>query len=470
MVRSANFCDRCGAAIPDQTITCPVCGEIQANVHALAPLIPPKKRNNRPAPSALLMQRYQIIEQIGQGGFGVVYTAWDRKQRRTVAIKQITLADLSTREIIDATDSYNRETTILPPLEHRNLPHLYDHFTDPEHWYIVMEYIKGQTLEELLAKEQDGRLPIERVLKIGKKLCLALAYLHAQEQPIIFRDVKPGNIMVTKWGHIYLIDFGIARRYRPEKTRDTGALGSPGYAAPEQYGSAQSTIKTDLYGLGATLQTMLTGKEPSESADIHEEAEVPDALKMLITEMLERDPNLRPRNMIAVRDTLTNIQRQVKKEKKQIVSPFAWLGALWTILCIGIANASFPSNINFSIFFIMVSICCIYSCIYYLYKERLTLSQRLSRKEIFMLINKGLQRTIRGFLSYFYLELVCCPFFGMFLHTSYNVLLLFIWAGGCLFVLDVLPRLVEWIQIVKNKASKKQKVQASVQQQQTLRP
>ncbi|HEY4388724.1 MAG TPA: serine/threonine-protein kinase [Ktedonobacteraceae bacterium] len=466
MVRSASFCDRCGAAIPDQTITCPVCGEIQAKVHALAPLIPAKKKNSRPAPSALLMQRYRIIGQIGQGGFGVVYKAQDRKLGRIVAIKQITLADLSTREIIDATDSYNRETTILPRLHHYNLPLLYDHFTDPEHWYIVMEYIEGQTLEELLANTKGGRLPIKKVLTIGRALCDTLAYLHRQQQPIIFRDVKPGNIMVTKGGRVYLIDFGIARRYRPEKTRDTGALGSPGYAAPEQYGSAQSTIQTDLYGLGATLQTMLTGKEPSEGADIHEEAGVPDALKMLIQQMLERDPRQRPLNALIVDETLANIQKQqLTEKKKQVVSPFAWVGALWVLLYIVIENFFFPSSFHFALCFLLTVGCFIGYCIYYLDKEGPTPPQRLSRKEAFMIINKGLQHAMRRcgiFLNIVVIHSIQSNIIG-------GALLFLIWLGGYLFIAG-LQKIPTWIQKMKNKISKKQESQVSVQQQQTQQP
>src|SRR5579859_5273727 len=112
---------------------------------------------------------------------------------RQVAIKQINLASLSSRQIIDATDSYNREVTLLSRLSHPNLPRIYDHFTDPEHWYLVMDFIEGETLEEYL--NRVGHLSVKETLNIGIQLANVLGYLHSQEPPVIFRDVKPGNIM-----------------------------------------------------------------------------------------------------------------------------------------------------------------------------------------------------------------------------------------------------------------------------------
>ncbi|HLZ56322.1 MAG TPA: serine/threonine-protein kinase, partial [Ktedonosporobacter sp.] len=212
-----------------------------------------------------LAGRYRILAALGEGGFGTVYKARDEKQRgKLVAIKVISMVALNAREKIDATDSFNREIMILSTLKHKALPRIHGHFTDPERWYVVMDYIEGQTLEETLPQVPEGRLPVEQVIEIGLALCDVLSYLHSQNPPIIFRDVKPGNIMLTPSGKVYLIDFGIARRYRMGQVRDTANLGSPGYAAPEQYGGMQSMDRTDIYGLGATLQTLLTGKEPLE--------------------------------------------------------------------------------------------------------------------------------------------------------------------------------------------------------------
>lgn len=261
-------------------------------------------------PGSLIADRYRILARIGEGGFGTVYKARDRQQHgRVVAIKEINMAALSAQEKIEVTDTFNREISMLSQLSHKNLPHIFDHFTDPEHWYIVMDYIEGQTLEELLAHASKGRLSVRQVVQIGIELCNVLFYLHEQKPSIIFRDVKPGNIMLTPWGHLYLIDFGIARRYRPEQLHDTGSLGSPGYAAPEQYGRARTTPQTDIYGLGATLQTLLTGKEPLEirQQGLPPEVPIPWKLQALLIRMMDQDPVRRPRDMSEVKNALTGL-------------------------------------------------------------------------------------------------------------------------------------------------------------------
>lgn len=258
-------------------------------------------------PGTLLAGRYRLLARIGAGGFGTVYQAREqRKPGRWVAIKAINMAALSAQEKIEVTDSFNREIMVLSRLRHSSLPRLLDQFTDADHWYLVLEYIEGQTLEDRLARSKKGRLSAAQTAWIGCMLCDVLSSLHEQDPPIIFRDVKPGNIMLTTGGRLYLIDFGIARRYRPGQRRDTGALGSPGYAAAEQYGCGQTTTLTDVYGLGATLQTLLTGKEPLE---IHQdglppEVHLPTPLQDLIKSMLDPDPGRRPQQVQEVKGVL----------------------------------------------------------------------------------------------------------------------------------------------------------------------
>lgn len=262
-------------------------------------------------PGTLLAQRYYILEKIGDGGFGTVYKARDRKQfNKLVAVKEITMVALSVEEKIEATASYNREIMLLPSLQHKSLPRIYDHFTDPEHWYIVQEYIEGYTLEELLKAIPEKCLPMEEVLDIGIALCDVLAYLHSQDPPIIFRDVKPANIMLTRKGRLYLIDFGIARRYHKRQRKDTVPLGTPGYAAPEQYNKGQTRRQTDIYGLGATLQTLLTGKEPldSQAGSAHSYHHIPGQLRMFIKQMMQHYPDERPNSMKRVQEELEQLK------------------------------------------------------------------------------------------------------------------------------------------------------------------
>jgi oligopeptide transport system substrate-binding protein len=316
MTTSALYCANCGAAIElssseDDDVTCFACGkplELVAAQSGSVAIV------DQPLPGNLLQQRYLIVNQVGTGGFGAVYRAKDTLHHdKTVAIKSINLRDLKPQEVIEATDTFNREMTLLSDLAHSNLPRVYDHFTDAEHWYLVMDFIGGETLEEYVQYTySEGRLPLDEVLDIGMQLCTVLDYLHSRQPSIIFRDVKPANIMHTPGGHLYLIDFGIARRFKPGQAKDTIALGSPGYAAPEQYGRAQTTPQTDLYGLGATLHHLLTGSDPSENpfhlAPLSAfDIAAPLELQELIAQMLEMDAAKRPQSAALVKQRLQHI-------------------------------------------------------------------------------------------------------------------------------------------------------------------
>ncbi len=165
-----------------------------------------------------------------------------------------------------------------------------------------MEFIEGETLEDYFARTEGGRLPVKEVLDIGIQLCSVLEYLHNHQPPIIFRDLKPGNIMRTADGHLYLIDFGIARHFKPGQSRDTIALGSLGYAAPEQYGKAQTTARSDIYSLGVILHQALTGNDPVSnkptmfdfpSLNLPGDPAAADLQKLLL-QMLDRQESARP--------------------------------------------------------------------------------------------------------------------------------------------------------------------------------
>jgi WD40 repeat protein len=241
---------------------------------------------------------------------------------RIVAVKQINLRGLSAQEIIEATDGFNREVSLLSSLRHQSLPEIRDTFTDPEHWYVVMDFIAGATLEEYFQSRAEARLPLREVLEIGLQLCDVLKYLHESEPPIIFRDLKPSNIMRTPQGRIYLIDFGIARLFSPGKLKDTMPFGSPGYAAPEQYGRAQTTPQADLYSLGALLHHLLTGADPAESPfrfaplPIGESAELAE-LDALLQRMLATDPPERPASAREVRDVLFQLAEKLRQKEHQ---------------------------------------------------------------------------------------------------------------------------------------------------------
>jgi len=262
----------------------------------------------------MLKQRYRIISQIGKGGFGAVYKALDTQfGNRLVAIKEMSQSGLSPQELIEATDAFKREALLLAGLTHPNLPRIYDQFLDTGRWYLVMDFIEGQTLEARLNKlntstAQPQGLPLQNTVDIGIQLCTVLDYLHTRQPPIIFRDLKPANVMLTSDEHVYLIDFGIARHFKPGQAKDTIAFGSPGYAAPEQYGRVQTTPRSDIYSLGATLHHMLTGQDPSQTPfQFLPPPGSPDKLRTLLMQMLEMDASKRPDSTITVKQELQRI-------------------------------------------------------------------------------------------------------------------------------------------------------------------
>ena len=334
MMNAQMFCEECGAANSGQLPYCFACHKPLTvpssssstqdtsatfrqvpvgNGKVVYQLAEPEEVAHPVGPLPMgfvLNNRYKIIQQIGEGGFGIVYKARDKKRfNRLVAVKQINLDNLSPRDVIQATDSYNREVELQTTLHNKRIPIVYQHFTDPKHWYLIMEYVKGETLEEYLKRAPGGKLSEREVLRIGMQLCRVLHYLHTQHG-IIFRDIKPANIMRTRSGRLYLIDFGIARRYVKGKAKDTMPLGSPGYAAPEQYGLAQTSAQTDIFGLGATLLTLLTGTDLSE--DTTTEAQpLPPKIQFLLDSMLEREVYKRPATVEDVRIQLLLLSNNI---------------------------------------------------------------------------------------------------------------------------------------------------------------
>jgi serine/threonine protein kinase len=157
---------------------------------------------------------------------------------------------------------FDQEASILSQLNHPNLPQVIDFFEDNGRAYLAMEFVWGESLEKRL---EQARSPLmeRQVLQWAVQICQVLHYLHSRQPPVIFRDLKPSNIMVNSAGTIKLVDFGIARTYKEEKLQDTIALGSENYAAPEQWGQAQTDPRSDIYGLGATMYHLLANMPPS---------------------------------------------------------------------------------------------------------------------------------------------------------------------------------------------------------------
>jgi serine/threonine protein kinase len=185
-----------------------------------------------------------------------------------------------------------------------------------------MEFIEGETLEDRLETihQRGDHLPLAQALNIARQLCIVLEYLHSQQPPVIFRDLKPANIMLNKQQQIYLIDFGIARLFKPGQSKDTTALGSPGYAPPEQYRQATSP-RSDIYSLGATLHQMLTGIDPSQHPFYFQPFSINQpALERLVQRMVALDEKQRPASMQVVKQSLESII-QPRKPQQQIGIP-----------------------------------------------------------------------------------------------------------------------------------------------------
>src|SRR6266567_608147 len=315
-----RYCTTCGAANQDQDAFCFACGKPLQTATPLPQYPVAGSASNTLTglltPNHLLNQRYRILSQLGKGGFGAIYKAEDAQLgNRLLAVKEMSQSGLRPQEIIEATENFKREALLLASLKHPNLPSIYDYFSEAGRWYLVMDFIEGETLEEHLNKEPEGRLSVEETQRIGIQLCTVLGYLHGRQPPIIFRDLKPANIMMTPDAHLYLIDFGIARHFKPGQAKDTIAFGSPGYAAPEQYGKAQTTARSDIYSLGATLHNLLTGIDPSQTpfqfAPLQQQGRpIPPGLESLIMQMLEMNEGKRPESMILIKQELQRIVTQ----------------------------------------------------------------------------------------------------------------------------------------------------------------
>lgn len=206
----------------------------------------------------LLHKRYRIVEILGQGGMGSVYRAVDENLGVDVAVK----------ENLFTTDEYARqfrlEAVILANLRQPNLPRVTDHFViGDQGQYLVMDYIEGEDLRQRM--ERQGNILEDEAILLGASICDALTYLHTRKPPILHRDLKPGNVKITPEGHIFLVDFGLAKVLHGSQATTTGARAmTPGYSPPEQYGTARTDPRTDIYSLGATLYAALTGIIPED--------------------------------------------------------------------------------------------------------------------------------------------------------------------------------------------------------------
>lgn len=242
---------------------------------------------------SLVDGKYKILNKVGQGGMSVVYLAMNEKANKQWAVKEVRKDGIKDFEVVK--QGLVAETDILKKLNHPNLPSIVDVIDTDDSFIIIMDYIQGNSLNKAL--DEFGAQPQDHVISWAKQLCDVLGYLHTRTPAIIYRDMKPANIMLKPDGNVTLIDFGTAREFKEKNLADTTCLGTVGYAAPEQFGGmGQTDARTDIYCLGATLYHLVTGMNPCEPPyEIKPIREInpslSSGLERIILKCTQRDPN-----------------------------------------------------------------------------------------------------------------------------------------------------------------------------------
>lgn len=290
---------------------------------------------------SLVDGKYKILTKVGQGGMSVVYLAINEKANKQWAIKEVRKDGIKDFEVVK--QGLVAETEILKKLNHPNLPSIIDVIDQEDSFIIIMDYIEGNSLNKAL--EEFGAQPQENVISWAKQLCDVLGYLHSRKSPIIYRDMKPANVMLKPDGNVTLIDFGTAREFKEKNLADTTCLGTVGYAAPEQFGGmGQTDARTDIYCLGATLYHLVTGMNPCEPPyEIKPIREINPALsgglERIILKCTQRDPNDRYQSAAELMYALEHYEEFddiYRRKQKRKLGAFIATSVL-TLTCAGVA-------------------------------------------------------------------------------------------------------------------------------------
>lgn len=279
----------------------------------------------------LLGGKYKIIDVIGKGGTSVVYLAENLSLNKFWAVKAL-----------DKTDPWYpyeiQEITILKSLDHPILPRIVDLLEDDSFSYIVMDYFTGTNLLDYISA--NGKVPEDKLMEWTRALLDVFAYLHSMNPPVIYRDMKPANLIVDHDGRLKLVDFGTARLHREDASEDTIYIGTQGYAAPEQYGMGQSDARTDLYNLGMTLFHLATAIHPlkadkSSYDTLLKRAGLSGFMTDYIMTLIQSRPEKRP---LSAQDALTRLNRGSRglklsnKEKVKTFNGYRGIIALGAVL------------------------------------------------------------------------------------------------------------------------------------------
>ncbi|MED1561354.1 hypothetical protein AJ85_20755 [Alkalihalobacillus alcalophilus ATCC 27647 = CGMCC 1.3604] len=259
----------------------------------------------------VLKERYEIIRQIGAGGMSAVYLAKDIHDHNQLwAVKVADMKQKISRRLFS-------EAKLLSELNHSGLPQIADFFAseDERYFFLVQEFVDGRSLLEVY-ENQEEPFSEEEVLNISLALAEILDYLHSQQPAIIYRDLKPGNIMITTDGQVKLIDFGIARKFDEGKLKDTLQIGTVGFAAPEQFEKQQSDTRTDLFTLGALMYYLLSGGKfvyITQKPIQHFRTGLTKATRTCLEALVQLEPDKRPQSITEVKEYLRSGLVQLQK-------------------------------------------------------------------------------------------------------------------------------------------------------------
>lgn len=303
--------------------------------------------------------KYEILKEIGRGGMSVVYLATDTHLNKNWAVKEIQKKGGGKNDEI-IVNSLLAEANLMKRLDHAALPRIVDIIDNGITIYIVMDFIEGESLDKVV--KEHGAQPEELVIDWAKQICDALSYLHSQKPPIIYRDMKPANVMLKDDGNIKIIDFGIAREYKEQNLADTTVLGTRGYAPPEQY-SGQTDPRSDVFALGMTMHHLLTGVDPrigEAYASVRQwNPSLTEGIEVIIDKCVEPAPEHRYQNC---NDLLYDLeypelvtkgykQKQRRKLTGFIISAalsvlFAVTGVFTNLISVGLVNKDYKENVD----------------------------------------------------------------------------------------------------------------------------
>ena len=304
--------------------------------------------------------KYEILKEIGKGGMSVVYLAMDKHLNKQWAVKEIRKKGNGKNDEI-VINSLLAEANLMKKLDHPSLPRIVDIIDNGVTIYVIMDYIKGESLDKIL--NEYGAQPEELVINWAKQLCDALSYLHSQKPPIIYRDMKPANVMLKPEGNIKIIDFGIAREYKEQNLADTTVLGTRGYAPPEQY-SGQTDARSDIFALGMTMHHLLTGIDPRKGdsyAPVRQwNPELSEGIEIIINKCVEPVAENRYQNC---EDLLYDLQHPElitkdykKKQKRKLVAFILSPGLCLLFLLVGFGSKFAEIKVNESNYENLISI------------------------------------------------------------------------------------------------------------------